>query len=108
MSPSPKKSAGLTAGLVAVKGAATPPVDAGVTRAAAAPPPPPLAPVAPAAATPVAKPAKAPAEPAGEPLNFRVTASFRREFRMMAADRNLKLNELLVLAFEAYKNQKSA
>ena len=83
-----KPSPGLTAGLVAVKGTAAPPADAGVTRAA-----------------PVAvQPAKAPAgEPASEPLNFRVTAAFRRDFRVYAAENNLKLNELLVLAFNAYK-----
>lgn len=36
------------------------------------------------------------------PLNFRVTADLRRRFRMYAAAHDLKLNELLRLAFEDY------
>jgi hypothetical protein len=42
---------------------------------------------------------------AGCPLNFRVTAAFRREFRMYAADRGLRLNEVLVAAFRALEQQ---
>jgi hypothetical protein len=56
---------------------------------------------------------KAPArEPAEEkeanlaPLNFRISASFRREFKTYAATHDLKLNELLRLSFEAYRQQK--
>jgi hypothetical protein len=40
------------------------------------------------------------------PLNFRISASFRREFRTYAATHDLKLNELLRLCFEAYRRQK--
>jgi hypothetical protein len=38
-----------------------------------------------------------------EPLNFRVSAEFRRRFRMFAAAHDLKLNELLKLAFDDYE-----
>ena len=70
---------------------------------------------APAAAPPKAatRPAarKAKAEPAEEkeanlaPLNFRISASFRREFKTYAATHDLKLNELLRRCFEAYRQQ---
>lgn len=57
---------------------------------------------------PTAEPAPTAAkESPGQPLNFRVPASFRREFRMYAADRGLRLNEVLVLAFKALKNEKN-
>jgi hypothetical protein len=56
-----------------------------------------------------------PAEPAvsreGEggkgltPLNFRVSATFRRDFKTYAAQHDLKLNELLRLSFDAYRRQ---
>jgi hypothetical protein len=39
------------------------------------------------------------------PLNFRVSAAFRRDFKTYAAAHDLKLNELLVRSFEAYKAQ---
>jgi hypothetical protein len=46
-------------------------------------------------------------ERAGEatlaPLNFRVSATFRREFKTYAARHDLKLNELLRRSFEAYR-----
>jgi hypothetical protein len=48
-----------------------------------------------------------PKEPNLTPLNFRVRASFRREFRTYAATHDLKLNELLRLCFEAYRRQQS-
>ena len=38
----------------------------------------------------------------GEPLNFRVPADFRRRFKTYAAQHDMKLNELLYKAFEAY------
>ena len=38
-----------------------------------------------------------------EPMNFKVSAAFKREFRMAAADRGLRLNELLLEAFDAWK-----
>jgi hypothetical protein len=40
-----------------------------------------------------------------EPMNFKVSPAFKREFRMMAADRGVRLNELLIQAFEALKAQ---
>jgi hypothetical protein len=40
---------------------------------------------------------------ANEPMNFKMPAAFRREFRMAAADRGLRMNELLAEAFEAWK-----
>jgi hypothetical protein len=40
-----------------------------------------------------------------DPLNFRVSARFRREFKTYAASHDLKLNELLVKCFESYRLQ---
>jgi hypothetical protein len=40
------------------------------------------------------------------PLNFRVSADLRRRFRMFAAANDLKLNELLKLAFDAYEKNR--
>jgi hypothetical protein len=83
----------LTAGLVAVKGAAAPAADM-PTRAAG-----PVA-VAPRPAQP---------ERAGDelvPLNFRLPASFRREFKTYAARHDMKLNELLRECFQAYRQVK--
>jgi hypothetical protein len=109
------KPAELSAGLVAIKGAAAPSPDM-PGRAGPAPQ------VVPAAANTSAPPkaaaratvrAKAPpvAVPDAKeanftPLNFRIPASFRREFRTYAATHDLKLNELLRLCFEAYRRQK--
>lgn len=39
------------------------------------------------------------------PLNFRVSPEFRRRFRMFAAAHDLKLNELLRLAFDDYEKR---
>lgn len=39
------------------------------------------------------------------PLNFRVSGEFRRRFRMCAAAHDLKLNELLRLAFDDYEKK---
>jgi hypothetical protein len=85
---SKKPTAALSASLVAVKGAATPSPDMPAR--------------APVSATPAAP---APAKPEANlaPLNFRVAASFRREFKTYAATHDLKLNELLRLSFEAYR-----
>lgn len=44
---------------------------------------------------------------AGYPLNFRVTEAFRREFRIYAATKGLRLNEVLVLAFRALSESDS-
>jgi hypothetical protein len=112
------KPAELSAGLVAIKGAAAPSPDmpgrAGATLTAV-PSPAPEETAAPAAAPRQAatRPAarKAKAEPAEEkeanlaPLNFRIPASFRREFKTYAATHDLKLNELLRRSFEAYRKQ---
>jgi hypothetical protein len=68
-----------------------------------APPPP--------RATDKPPPRKAKGEPEEEPeanlapLNFRISASFRREFKVYAANRDLKLNELLRRCFEVYRRQ---
>jgi hypothetical protein len=40
------------------------------------------------------------------PLNFRVSAEFRREFKTYAAAHDLKLNKLLALSFQAYRQQR--
>ena len=37
------------------------------------------------------------------PLNFKVPADFRREFKTYAAQHNKKLNQLLYEAFDAWK-----
>ena len=37
---------------------------------------------------------------AGEPLNFRVDPDFRRRFRVYAAQRGMRLQDVLVKAFE--------
>ena len=77
-----KKSAALSAGLVAIKGNAAPAHD---------------------------MPPRSPAvdiESGGlQPLNFRVGAEFRREFKTYAAAHDMKLNELLRRSFEAYRKQ---
>lgn len=62
---------------------------------------------APVANVPARSPA--PAEDAAEgnnvPLNFRVSADLRRRFRVFAANHDLKLNELLRLAFDEYEQR---
>lgn len=89
---SKKPVATLSAGLVAVKGQAAAPA-----AAEAAPPRTP-------AITERASPK--PKSEALLPLNFRIGATFRREFKTYAAEHDLKLNELLKLSFEAYRKQK--
>lgn len=44
-----------------------------------------------------------PAAAGREPLTFKVSAEFKREFRRYAADHDLRLNQVLVHAFEALK-----
>ena len=93
-----KPAPALSSNLVAVKGAALPPTSAEMpTRAAPVEPT-----ISPA-------PAGESADPAvnNAPLNFRVTEKFRRDFRVFAAERGFRLNELLVLAFEQYKRSAS-
>lgn len=38
-----------------------------------------------------------------EPMNFKVSPDFKREFRIAAAEQGMRLNELLIEAFEAWK-----
>ena len=77
-----KRPAALSAGLVAIKGNATPAHDM-PTRSASVD-----------------------TESVGlQPLNFRVGAEFRREFKTYAAAHDLKLNELLRRSFDAYRKQ---
>ena len=90
-----QKTPELSAGLLAVKGAAAPAVD-----------------MKPRAADPVPEPDPDRAAPDEDgrndaPLNFRVSSAFRREFKTYAAQHDLKLNELLRRAFDAYKSQES-
>lgn len=86
-----KKPAALSADLIATKGGAKPAPDMPVRSSA------------------MQEQAARPGDREGEggkglmPLNFRVSASFRREFKTYAAQHDLKLNELLRLSFEAYR-----
>jgi hypothetical protein len=79
-----KKSADLSAALVAVKGQASPSADATGRQ-------------------PEASPA---VSPTSAPLNFKVPAEFRRRFRQRAAEADLKLNELLREALEAWEQRR--
>ena len=95
-----KKPAALSASLVAVKGAGAPSPDM-LGRGTAA-----LDPTSSGqSAEPQPSPGEAsePGEGSGAPLNFRVSETFRREFKVYAAQHGLKLNELLRLSFEAYR-----
>lgn len=78
-----KKTADLSAGLVAVKGKATPPPDASSRE-----------------------PEPIPTGPASAPLNFKVSLEFRRRFRERAASADLKLNELLREALDAWEEKR--
>ncbi len=79
-----KKPAPLSSHLVAIKGSAAP-VDDMPTRSPAT---------------------SAKEEETGlAPLNFRVSANFRREFKTYAAAHDLKLNKLLALSFQTYRKQ---
>ncbi len=80
-----KPTAALSAGLVAVKGTAAP------------------APDMPGRTDP--EPADREPTGGGMPLNFRVPESFRREFKVYAAQHGLKLNELLRRSFEAFRRE---
>ena len=62
-----------------------------------------------------ARPAPAKAKPAAEPptktanlqaLAFKVSPAFRKRFRQRAADADLKLNELLFEALDAWEEQR--
>ena len=100
-----KKPATLSASLVAVKGAAAPAPDMPSRGAPAT-----MAPVV-ASDQDVtrADPGRGPTrerEGRLSPLNFRVPAGFRREFKTYAAQHDLKHNELLRRSFEAYRRQR--
>jgi hypothetical protein len=82
---SSKKSADLSSSLVAIKGQAGPSADATGRK-------------------PEASPALAAAGNA--PLNFKVPPDFRRRFRQRAAEADLKLNELLREALEAWEQRR--
>jgi len=82
-----KKPAALSASLVAVKGAAAPVHDV-------------------PSRSPVLQAPKAEQDSRLQPLNFRVSAEFRREFKTYAAAHDFKLNELLKRAFESYRKQR--
>ena len=99
---SKKPAATLSANLVAVKGAAVSAPDMpgrGLPAATQV--------NEPVSLRPAAEPhvAAGPGETGGQPLNFRVPDSFRREFKVYAARNGLKLNELLRRSFEAYRRQ---
>jgi predicted HicB family RNase H-like nuclease len=38
-----------------------------------------------------------------EPMNFKVSPEFKRRFRIAAAERGVRLNELLIEAFEVWE-----
>ncbi|MFA5112411.1 MAG: hypothetical protein WC443_13450 [Desulfobaccales bacterium] len=78
-----KKPADLSSSLVAVKGKAAAPLDATGRSEEAAPP----------------------ASTRSAPLNFKVDAEFRRRFRQRAAEADLKLNELLRQALDAWEEK---
>jgi hypothetical protein len=81
----------LSAGLVAVKGKAAPAIDM-----------PPRTGLAPPQAITLPQQERG-GQGALQPLNFRISADFRRSFKTYAARHDLKLNELLVRSFEAYR-----
>lgn len=78
-----KKAASLSSSLVAVKGKAAAPADATGRQ-----------------------PEPLPISPANAPLNFKVDADFRRRFRQRAAESDLKLNQLLREALEAWEEKR--
>ena len=83
-----KKPAVLSAGLIAVKGGALPVQDM-PTRGSVV----------------VGAPVKA-EDASLQPLNFKISSEFRREFKTYAAAHDMKLNELLKAAFESYRAQR--
>jgi hypothetical protein len=89
-----RKPAELSSNLVAIKGAALPSPDMPGR-------------LAPTTATPqaVGREGEGARQEREEltPLNFRIAASFRREFKTYAATHDLKLNELLRLCFDVYR-----
>lgn len=76
-----KKAADLSSSLVAVKGKAVAPADAKGRQPEAA-------------------------STSSTPLNFKVELEFRRRFRQRAAEADLKLNQLLREALDAWEEKK--
>lgn len=101
---SKKPAAALSASLVAVKGAATPAPDM-PGRGAFAEPTTALAATNDRDETRAELDRTSTREGGLSPLNFRVPAAFRREFKTYAAGHDLKLNELLRRSFDAYRRQ---
>ena len=63
--------------------------------------------VVPAAPPPVVPPAEAPTKTANlQALAFKVSPGFRKRFRQRAADADLKLNELLFEALDAWEEKR--
>ena len=86
-----RKSADLSAGLVAIKGQAAPAADM-------------------PARAPLAAPLPKEGEGAGKtealvPLNFKLPDSFVEAFKVYAVTHKMKLNELLRRSFESYRQQ---
>ena len=79
-----KKTADLSSSLVAVKGQASPTADATGRQSGSSP----------ALST------------GSAPLNFKVPPDFRRRFRQRAAEADLKLNELLREALDAWEQKR--
>jgi len=79
-----KKTADLSSSLVAIKGSATASADASGRQAEIKP---------------------TVLSPSTSPLNFKVDAEFRRRFRQRAAEADLKLNELLREALDAWEER---
>lgn len=100
---SKKTAATLSANLVAIKGAAAPAPDMLGRGGPQAP-----AQLTAAGVDEASRAERGAPEREGEgglsPLNFRVPASFRREFKTFAARHDMKLNELLRRSFEAYRD----
>lgn len=102
---SKKPAAALSANLVAVKGMAAPASDM-PGRASPVPDAMPAVVAVPVRPNPEPPPAQVgQGEAGGQPLNFRVPEAFRREFKVYAARNGLKLNELLRLSFDAYREK---
>lgn len=81
-----KKTAALSSGLVAVKGQAVVDPDAPARNLEN-------------------EPTEASSKASSSPLNFKVDEAFRRRFRLRAAGADLKLNELLRQALDAWEEK---
>lgn len=81
-----KKTAELSSGLVAVKGQASVGADAPARQLAT-------------------ESAETSSKASVSPLNFKVDAAFRRRFRQRAAEADLKLNQLLRQALDAWEEK---